>query len=46
MLNVFGVARNKETSLDPRVGLACGDWLVGYTVFLVKRSIYRDKKVI
>lgn len=28
------------------LGVGVGDWLTGFTVFLVKRSIYRDTKVI
>lgn len=32
--------------MEPRVGLAFGDWLTGCTAFLVKQSIYRNKKVI
>lgn len=28
-----------------RVGLAFGDLLTGYTVFLVKQNIYRDREV-
>lgn len=38
--------RNKEISVQPSTGLAFGDWLAGYTVFLVKQSVYRHVKVI
>lgn len=38
--------KEQEVSIKPRVGLAFGDWLTGYTEFLVNRSIYRDTKVI
>ena len=40
---LFGVRRNKEISIEPRAGLASGDWLTEYTVFLVKWSTYRQK---
>lgn len=43
---VFGVRKGKDMSIEPRTGLVFGDWLAGYTPFLVKQSIYRDSKVI
>lgn len=36
--------RNK--SKVQRVGLVFGDWLTGYTVLLIRGSIYRDGRVI
>lgn len=39
--------RNKEIGhIDCRVGLASGDCLIRYAVFLVKGSIYRDRKAV
>ena len=37
--------RNKEISIEPRVCLAFGDWLTGYTAFLVKGNVSRDVQV-
>lgn len=42
---MFEVSRNKEMSKQPRVGLAFGDWLTGYTAFPVRRSIVKDTKL-
>lgn len=37
--------KEKEVSLEPRVGLVCGDWLTGYTVCIVRQSIQSDIKL-
>lgn len=37
--------KNKEISIEPRVGLVLGDWLTRYTVILFQWSIYIDRKV-
>lgn len=38
--------KRQEISVEPRAGSPFGDRLTGYTAFLVKWSIYRDRKVI
>lgn len=38
-------SRNKEVSIEPRVGLVFENWLTRYTSFLVKWNIYRSMKV-
>lgn len=40
-----GVRKNKEVRIEPRVGLAFGDWLTGYPLVLVKQSVYRGMEV-
>ena len=37
--------KNHEVSIEPRAGLVFGDWLNGYTMFLVKWHTNRDTKV-
>lgn len=43
----YGI-KNKEqgSRIEPRVGLSFGGWLTEETVFLVKRSIHSDTKVL
>ena len=36
---LLGVRRNKEVSIEPRVGLVFGDWLTGYATFLIKQTV-------
>ena len=43
-LILFRNIKNKETSMEPRVGLAFMDWLTQYTAFLVKQNIYKEHK--
>ena len=30
----------------PRVGLVLGDWLMGYDAYLLRKSIYKNMKVL
>lgn len=41
-----GVEETRKVSIESRAGLAFGDWLTEYIVFLDKWDIYRDTDVI
>lgn len=44
--HIVKLAWDKETHIEPTVGLGFGDWLTGYTVFMVTQNIYRDMKCV
>lgn len=42
----YRIKNKKETRTEPIADSAVGDWLTGYTVFLVTGVIYRYTKII